>query len=361
MATSPDLFDATTRHSIYLTRYSSSVVNRMVALINRADPDLMVQITVALERMPRDSFSVERLELLLASFRSLNASLFGEISTELLNEIRQFSAYEAGFQVRMLASAATHAGIEVSFASASAEAVYAAALSRPMQGVLLREALAGVEAATAKRVRDAIRIGYVEGEPIAKIVQRIKGTRAAGYADGLLDWSRRDIGSVVRTAVAHTANVARQETYAANDDIVREWLFVATLDSRVTVTCASLSGKRFPIGKGPMPPRHYNCRSSSVPLLAGQKQLFGTRASVDYSGDRPKGKQIDANVGFSTWLRGQPASVQDEILGSTRGRLFRANKIEVDRFTDSRGNMYTLDELRRRDAALFGEDERRAA
>lgn len=276
-----------------------------------------------------------------------------------MGELRTFSAYEAGFQTRMLGSAATQAGVEMSFTMAAPEQVYSAALSRPFQGVLLREALDGVEAGTAKRVRDAIRMGYIEGEPIDRIVQRIRGTRAAGYADGLLDWTRRDVAAVTRTAVAHTANVARQETYAAND--IERWMFVATLDNRTTITCASLSGKTFPAGKGPMPPRHYNCRSTSIPLLPGQKSLTGTRLSVDYRDDRPKARQVDANMSFSTWLRGQPASVQDEVLGRERAKLFRSKKIDVTRFTDSRGNVYSLDELRRRDASLFADEERRAA
>lgn len=359
MATS--LFDATTRHSVYLSRYSTSVVNRLIALLNRAEPDLMAQLIAAMERMSPESFTVERLEMMLLSFRSMNARLHGELGVALMGELREFAAHEAGFQVRMLNASAAHAGIEVSFAAATTEQVYAAALARPFQGVLLREALAGVEAATAKRVRDAIRIGFVEGQTVDQIVRRIKGTRAAGYADGLLEASRRDIGSMVRTAVAHTANVARQETYAANDDLIAEWMFVATLDNRTTLTCASLSGKRFPVGKGPMPPRHWNCRSASLPLLKGQKQLFGTRASVDYRGDRPTGAQVDANMTFSAWLRTQPTAVQNEVLGAERAKLFRANKIEVDRFTDSRGNVYTLDELRRRDGALFGDDVRKAA
>lgn len=362
MATTPTgLFDATTRHSIYLTRYSSGVANRMVALLNRVEPDLMAQILVALDRLPPESFTVERLEAVLSSVRGMTADLYRAIRGELLSELRQFADYESAFQARMLSAAAAQSSVEVGFASASAEQVYAAALSRPFQGVLLREALAGVEEAMAKRIRDAIRIGFVEGETIARIVRRIRGTRAAGYADGLLNRSRQDIAAMVRTAVAHTANAARQQTYEANSDIIEEWLFVATLDMRTTITCASLSGKRFPIGKGPMPPRHWNCRSTSIPLLPGQEKLFGTRASVDYRGDDPKGKQIDANTTFSAWLRRQPAAVQDEILGARRGRMFRTKEIEVDRFTDSKGKVYTLDELRRRDASLFDDEVRQAA
>lgn len=346
------LFDATTRHSVYLSRYSTHVAHRLIALLNRAEPDLVAQILLALDRLPADSFTVERLELVLAAFRSMNAGLHRQIGEALTGELRTFSAYEAGFQQRMLVNAAGGGfTASASFTAATGEQVYAAALSRPFQGVLLREALDGVEAATAKRVRDAIRMGYVEGEPIDRIVRRIRGTRAAGYSDGLLDWTRRDVAAVTRTAVAHTANVARQETYAAND--IERWMFVATLDNRTTVTCASLSGKTFPAGKGPMPPRHYNCRSTSIPLLPGQTSLTGTRPSIDYRDDRPKARQVDANMSFSTWLRGQGAEVQDEVLGAERAKLFRSKKIEVDRFTDRTGRVYTLEELKRRDAALF--------
>lgn len=349
------LFDAAVRHQIGLQRFSAGVVRRVLALLNRAEPDLVAQLTAALERLSPESFTVERLERLLESFRDMHADLQRQLRAAIRGEIRALAGYEAGFQARLLESTA----MVPTIASVTPEQVYSAALARPFQGVLLREALAGLETATARRVRDAIRIGFVEGQTVSQIVQRIRGTRAANYADGLLDWSRRDVRSVVQTAVAHTANVARQETYRAND--VERWMFVATLDNRTTITCASLSGKTFSIGRGPMPPRHWNCRSTSIPLLPGQTELDGTRASVDYRGDRPVGRQVDANMSFSTWLRGQGTEVQNEVLGVERARLFRAHRIEVDRFTDSTGRVYTLDELRRRDAALFGDEGTRRA
>lgn len=49
----------------------------------------------------------------------------------------------------------------------------------------------------------------------------------------------------------------------------------------------------------------------------------------------------------------QAASVQDDILGATRGKLFRANKIEIDKFTDSKGRVISLDQLRKKNAEMF--------
>ena len=347
------LLDATVRHSVYVTRHASHIANRMVALLNRTEPDLVAQIMAALGRLPAESFTVERLELMLASFRSMNAALHQQVRQALTGDLTAFATYEAGFQARLLGDAAG-----VSFTAATGEQVMAAALSRPFQGVLLREALAGVEASAAKRVRDAIRIGYVEGEPIDQIVRRIKGTRSAGYADGILEWPRRDIATVTRTAVSHTASVARAKTYESMD--VKRFQWVSVLDSKTSLVCMGRSGKVYEVGKGPLPPAHMNCRSTTIPLLPGQEKLFGQRPALDYSDGRPKAKLVDANTTFAQWLKTQPAEVADDMLGSTRAKLWRDGKITLDRFTDSRGRVLSLDELRRRDASLFPE-ERKAA
>lgn len=339
-----DTMNAVTRHQIYIGRYSTSVANRMIALLNKVDARLAAEVVAAIDQMP-DGFKAQRLDRLLGSVRELLSELHEGIAAGLATELVKFAANEVTFNTALLSKAAKSAGVAVDMAAVGADTVYSAAMARPFQGTLLREALAGVEAGTAKRVRDAIRMGIVEGQTTDQIVRAIRGTKARGYADGFLEWPRRSMDAIVRTAINHTSNVARQTMYEANDDILQGWMFVATLDSRVTITCASLNGKVFPVGKGPMPPRHYGCRSSSMPMLEGQTELFGTRSSKD--------GYVDANLSFSDWLRDQPLDVQDDILGAERADLFRSKKINVDRFTDARGNVLTLDELRKKDAELF--------
>lgn len=336
--------DAVTRHQIYTGRYSTSVANRLIAILNRADKSLIAQIEEVLQEAP-ESFKAQRIQALLVPVNNQLKALYTEVGNDLKAALREFTQNEAHFNLALLKSAAERAHVTASLASVSPNTVYAAAMARPFQGVLLREALSGVEAGTATKIRDAIRMGIVEGRTNDQIIRVIRGTKASGYADGLLDWSRRSVDSLVRTAVNHTSNVARQHSYEANSDILGGWMYVATLDGRTTLKCASLSGKVFPIGKGPMPPQHWGCRSSSIPMLKGQDKLFGQRASKD--------GPVDANLSFSDWLRAQPTDVQDDILGTARAELFRAKKIQIDRFTDARGNTLTLDELKRKDKALF--------
>lgn len=353
------LLEAEVSHAIGLQRYSTGVMRRMMAILNRADSDLMARLAAALDRVPQSTAQIERLDDLLFSVRQLSAQVFGEIQGGMTNEMRVLVEYEVGFQRRLFESAIpVPVQAHVSFASVSVEQVAAAAMSRPFSvskdgAVPLRDYLAGIEEGRARMIRDAVRLGFIEGESIPQIMRRIRGTRARGYADGLMEGTRRHIEGMVRTAVNHTANYARQSFYEANADLVRGWTFVATLDGRTSITCASLSGKEFPLGRGPMPPRHINCRSSSVPRIASWRELgidqdelpASTRASMD--------GQIAENITFTQWLRSKPASVQDDILGATRGKLFRANKIEIDRFTDNKGRVYSLDDLRKRDADIF--------
>ena len=337
-------------HSIDLTRYSNSVIRRIIALLNRTDNDLFQQLSAALERLPAESFTVERLDSLLQSVRQTNAAAYQQVSQLIETELKDLVQYEAAYQYQLFANTLP---VEVAVASVNVGQVYAAALARPFQGTLLKEALSGLEANKARMVRDAIRIGFVEGQTIQQMVQRIRGTRAMQYTDGLMETSRRDTAAMVRTAVSHTANFTRNEFYKQNNDLVKGWQFVATLDSRTSITCASLSGKIFPLGTGPLPPRHFNCRSTSVPVIKSWKELGidlpesakSTRSSMD--------GQVAEDLTFTKWLRSKPASVQDDILGATRGKLFRANKIEIDRFTDRQGRVLSLDQLRKKNAEMF--------
>lgn len=197
-------------------------------------------------------------------------------------------------------------------------------------------------------------MGFVEGETIDQMVRRLRGTRALGYADGLMEIDRRGAEALVRTAVNHTANYARQAVFEANPDLIEEWEFVATLDGRTTLTCAGLSGQTFKLGAGPQPPRHWGCRSTSVPVLKAAWGALGlSKSEIDPGTQASMDGQVAADITYSQWLKGKPAAFQDEILGPARGKLFREGGLALDRFVDRKGREYTLEELRKRDAAAF--------
>lgn len=360
------LRDADISHQVDLQRYGNGVVFRLIALLNRVDSDLFAQLVSALEALPAESFTVERLEQVLYSVRSLNAQVYQMLGREMSSEMLKLVEYEAGYQFELFKKVIPiQVLLDVQIARVAMDQVYAAAMSRPFQGRLLSEWASTIEAGRMARVRDTIRIGYVENQSISQIVARLRGTRAKGYSDGEIQLDRQHVEAVVRTAIGHTAGFTRDRFLRANGDLVKAVVWTSTLDGRTSAGCRLRDGLSYtpldhkPIGHtvpwlaGPGA-LHWNCRSTSVPVTKSWAELGGadigsfspkTRASMDGT--------VPAETTYAEWLKKQSAARQDDILGPNRGKLLREGGLELDRFYNDKGRYLTLDQLRSRDAAAF--------
>ena len=349
------LLDNTISHQVELQGYQNHVAEKMVATLNRADRKLVSELEDALERLPPERFTVKRLERMLDEVMNLNQEVYALLEGSLKTELLDLVNFEAAYQQQLFAHVLP---VELNVAGILPETVYTAAFSRPFQiskdgAVTLSQYLAGLSDHRAKLIRQSISLGYTLNEPIDKIVRTIRGTRAQNYVDGLLQAPRHHVEGMVRTAVNHFSNFTAQRFYKKNEAILNGWQFIATLDSKVTITCASLSNKVFPIGEGPIPPRHIRCRSFATPVVKSFRELGIDVDNIPASTRASMSGQVAADITFSDWLKSRPSSIQDEILGPTRARMFRANEITVDKFADTRGKVYTLDELRKRNKELF--------
>lgn len=358
------LIDAATGHAVDLAQYGTGVVQRMIALLNRVDADLADRLSTALAQMDPESFTVERLEALLGSVRALNLAAYQTLERELSAELRLFAETEWAYQQGLLPSMGVT--VQAQFAQATAQQVYAAAMSRPFQGRLLSEWAAGIEEQRMTRIRDAVRIGFVENESVSQIVSRIRGTRARQYEDGIIEIDRRNAQAVVRTAVQHVAAVTQENAAKANADLLKAIMWHATLDSRTSPICRIRDrllytpedhkpmGHKVPWLSGPGR-SHWCCRSAQVMVVKSIEELTGikgldsmpasTRASMD--------GQVPEDLTYGQWLQKQSAARQDEVVGPTRGALMREGKLPFDALYTDRGVPLTLDQLRSRNAAAF--------
>lgn len=348
------LLEAEIGHQVDLAHFSNGVVRKLITILNKVDRDLFIQLMAALENLPAESFTVERLDSLLMSTRMMNARAYQEFGNTLTNDMAGLTQVEVTYQndlfVRLLP-------VELKVATVEAGQVYAAAMARPMQGKLLKEWAASIEADRMTRIRDAIRIGYVQSEPSSKIVQRIRGTQARGYADGIIEIDRRNAESVVRTAVSHTAAFARDKFYQANGDLVKGLLWCSTLDSRTSPICRVRDKLQYSLDHKPVGHKlpwlggpgmaHWCCRSSSTAVVKSLSEILGvdgieefkpsTRAAMD--------GQVPAEMNYSQWLAKQSAARQDEVLGPVRGAMLRKGQITVDKFYNEKGRYLSLEEL----------------
>ncbi|WP_292414147.1 hypothetical protein [Methylophaga sp.] len=116
----------------------------------------------------------------------------------------------------------------------------------------------------------------------------------------------------------------------------RRYVWVSVIDGGTTDICLGRDGKTYEYGKGPLPPAHIRCRSKTIPKPA----------DVD-----------DAPQSYYSWLKSQPSTVQDDILGRDRAAGLRngnliskdfpkfvdAKPLSVDEFSKKRGVILTDD------------------
>jgi phage putative head morphogenesis protein, SPP1 gp7 family len=188
---------------------------------------------------------------------------------------------------------------------------------RMFRGRLLNDWVTSLKRGTKTRVYEQMNIGLALGEDIPKLAKRIS------FA---VDTTRHHAKTIVRTAATQVAADSTEETLKENSDIIKGYMYVATLDDRVTERCLSLDGNVYELGKGPRPPQHHNCRSVIVPVLKSWEELgfnlkknvaemASTRASLDGA--------IPEKTNGWDWLKKQPANRQDKILGATKGLQLR--------------------------------------
>ncbi len=336
--------------AIYLERYKRGVATRVLALLARLEEDLAARMAALDPNGVATRYRQARLTRLLAEVQE-RIDAYGEaLEREVMPDLEQLARDEGKFGVKLLGEVPP---VALDVIAPSAKLLEAAAMSRPFQGRILKEWVREHPAGVRMRTRQMIRQGVAEGQTIAQMTQKLRGTRANGYRDGIMEVNRRAAEAMVRTAVNHTVTAARERTYADNADIIKGVKWVSTLDGRTSEVCAARDGTVYPMDKGPRPPAHPNCRSTTVPVLKSWKELGiplgeapeGTRASMD--------GQVAASTTYSDWLRKRPAAFQEEVLGKAKAQLFREGGLGLDKFVDASGRSYTLDELRKRVPEAF--------
>ncbi len=265
-STNEKLRSLTIRHAINLLRYGNGLEADIVKLLNSADKDISERLAARLINIEERGLDIgpkttARLQAMLEEIREINANVYGKVESKLTGDLVDLAGNEAEFHSQALTASLA---VDLPSKVPSPTLLRAIVTERPINGSLLSAFFKAAEQGRMDRITKQVNIGMTAGESVESIVRRIMGTKAANYKNGEMDVSRRSARSIVRTAINHTSNVAAQETWKANESIVKGWQFVSTLDSRTTIQCGALDGKTFDVGTGPVPPIHNGCRSISI-------------------------------------------------------------------------------------------------
>lgn len=180
--------------------------------------------------------------------------------------------------------------------------------SDPFDGKLLKEWIGEQSLATTNAVKRAVRLGVVNGLPVSKIVDAVVSDPVNPF-----NASRRNVEILVRTAAAHVT--ANADMLGFEEAGVEEYQLSAVLDTRTTLTCAALNGKKFKVSdpKRKVPPFHPGCRTTMIAMFD------------------PDDEPVPDT--FDDFLKGLDEDDQVKILGPTRFRMWKKG-MPLDGFVD---------------------------
>lgn len=373
--------DDMVRHQTYLMRYAGGLRNGATAILEGTEQRIQALILEYSEKLQGVSPISKKGRALLAELQKEIAKIRGEAWEQIqANGIKDFEQY-AKFE-----GAATLRLIEAPFPTAlglqplTPKQLALIATAQPFEGRTLSEWLKRSEDIDVDRIVRNAKIGIMQGETPTQVARRVLGTMALDRRDGAARKAFRDLESIYLTVTNGINNEVKQQLYAENSDIIKLELFVATLDVRTTLTCASNDGKTFKLGEGPMPPLHFRCRSLRVPYISpdalttrGFDSSFDKMTLAEFAennnlgdirkyADLPRGYktaynswkrgrvrelvgEVPASTTFSNWLKGQTPEFQDEYLGKAKANIFRQGKLPLDKFVTRDGYELTIADL----------------
>ena len=382
------------RNAIDLNRYSNSVARRVINAYNDIIIDATNQLRVIDDLAAPDKAA--RLRGILAQLKESLAGWAGDATELTATELQGLAELQSEFvtdQLRKVLPAGSRdavrtveispqfaqsvvttdptqlnvvalsddlfAAVQGAPATFSLTAAQGATITLP-NGEVITKAFRGIAVDQAEQFSQVVRQGLLTGETTPSIAKRLIGNlqfgedaktvrqlvAAGGQATAVAD---NQVMALVRTSINQVANTASQQVYEANQDITKKYRYIATLDSRTSSICAALDGREFEYGKGPMPPQHFNCRSTTVPIIDPDilpPSTIAKRASAD--------GPVPINTSYGQWLKNQPRSVQEDVLGPGKVPYFNrlAEKYgardAMAKLVRDDGSELTLDQLRKR-------------
>ena len=393
MSTPSELY----RNAIDLNRYSNNVSKRIIRSYN----DLLVDTCQRLAGLDAATAPVkaQRLTAILGQLKTGLTQWANESTALSIGELEELAGVQAGFVEEQLKDALPESARDlvksVEISPRFAEAV--ASFDPTQRGIIslsddLQAAVSGASEAVRVTIADgvtltlpngqvlkssfenmaereaaafgqAVRNGFLTGESTDSITRRLIGRLQEGDSGSISQLLRaggsatvkanNQIRTVVRTSINQVANAASMKAYEANQDITKKYRYTATLDSRTSAICRALDGTEHFYGKGPIPPQHFNCRSTTVPIIDYDSLGFDPPPESEIGRPNSK-KNIPDGETYGAWLKRQPKAVQEEVLGD-KGQVGYFTALSkkygpdgaIRRFVREDGSEKTIDDLKK--------------
>jgi SPP1 gp7 family putative phage head morphogenesis protein len=174
-----------------------------------------------------------------------------------------------------------------------------------------------------------------EGHDNPAVMNALIGTESADFRDGTLGQVATRQETLTRTATKISEQVGMEKARQKDPDIIG-YFWISVLDSNTTLICFDLAGNEYYYdrsGEKPLPPQHYNCRSTT-----------GYISKTEGFEQQPQS--------FDEWAKANPEDAE-AAMGKERYKLYTDGRLKIQRFTDLKAQPLTLDQLKARNKRAF--------
>jgi hypothetical protein len=334
MTLNQSLAETLRKRQLYLMRHQASFraeIDKYLGTLGKAISAEIVSISPG--EPLRAAYRRQRVDKLIEAVASIIGSSYRDINGFSTRELSGLAQVESLYLLNTINSL-----LEKNLSNIALDAGEAAVLARSslITGAPMKDWWDQQSESLQASFAQQMRMGMLGGESDAQLVSRVRGTSGMGFADGIMQVSRRKAYILVRGASSSVVSATRTKAVLDNPNIFSGIQQVSVLDGRTSVICCSYAGKAWelpgykPIGHS-LPynggvPRHPNCRSTEIPVI--------------------KGESPADDIGFDDFIEGKSPGELDDLLGKGRAQLYRAGKITLSDLVDQHGRPLTLDQLR---------------
>ena len=361
-------------HMVDLTRFESNILRKVLSHLKQLEIDMLSDLVTVDPTSPiQTEYQRKRFETLLQQVRATIDSAYNGSRRDLRSELRELRDLEIDFLGQtynfVLQADVFSTAIAPELLKAVVDEQY---IDGELMGGWLNKQKRSVKEAFTRNIRQ----GMLLGEPLNKLVARIRG-RPTGkrttyilngkrkvyqeYKGGVMDAPLHQMRALVRTASQSVANDSRRLFYEENERYYKGYQAVTTLDFRTTMICINRTNAVWSLDGKPLkntteqfpgfPPWHWNCRSTVLPILKSLEELGlpksierdipeGTKASLD--------GQVADDTNYGDWLRTRSVEEQRDKLGPTKYELWKSGKAKFSDMVDQFGRPLTVSELRKK-------------
>lgn len=348
MTVNQDILDATIRHHLNMIDAGDDVAVRALKLLRTFDEKTFAEIAKFDPQAVSAGNRPRRLKALTKRLNDINRQARKEVLNLVRSEMNSIAIGSLQFHEQLHVPLALSAGRRISTQSRSG--VRRSVRTGEFTGGRVRSGRINDHINEFFRVRgrqinETVRFGFLSDQSSSAILRGIRGTSDQSFRDGIIRRHRLELSGIVRSSSTFAANIVSDGVAAGNPDEYFE-VWNSILDGRTCAICAARHKKIFSVDTGPFPPAHPNCRCIRVPLL------------------KDGGEFEDES--FDAWLRQQPRSTAEQVLGKTKAKLFAKGGLRVERFVDrplrdlSRTREFTIEELLKSDSAVVQDAVRKA-